>query len=161
MKSLLSDVRNGRLNDQLERLRAKFSLPVLLVRQDGGDEPPGYHTIRFGRQLRGIVVADALPDFASAVMRYYEYSQAAGRPLHRPYERHYPWVDEMSAPAEVIHTILQQVKGLRDRTRLAMALAVSHGVNGVINMDEKAWVDAGISKLQAKRLVEVTRRLVI
>ena len=159
MKALLTDVRSGRLNDQLERLRNKHVLPILLIRQDGGDEPPGYHTIRLGRQLRGIVVVDALPDFATAVKRCYDYTQASGRPLHRPYERHYPWVDEMSAPAEVIHTILQQVPRLTDRTRMAMSLAVSHGLMKVLAMEEEDWREQGFSKLQAQRLTEVCERL--
>ena len=159
MKALLTDLRSGRLNDQLERLRAKFTLPVLLLRQDGGDEIPGYHTLRFGRQLRGIVVADALPDFATAVKAYYDYTQAAGRPLRRPYERHYPWVDEMSAPAEVIHTILQQVPRLTDRTRLAMSLAVSHGLLGILSLMPHQWQEIGFSKLQAERLTAVCLKL--
>ena len=159
MKSLLADVRNGRLNDQLERLRSKHALPILLIRQDGGDEPPGYHTIRLGRQLRGIVVVDAIPDFASSVKRYYDYTQEAGRPLKRPYERHYPWVDEMSVPAEVIHAILQQVPRLTDRTKMAMNLAVKYPVNAVLYLPESAWREEGFSKLQAQRLAEVCAKL--
>ena len=159
MKALLTDLRSGRLNDQLERLRKKHALPILLIRQDGGEEPPGYHTIRMGRQLRGIIVVDALPSFAEAVKRYFDYSQSSGRPLRRSYERHYPWVDEMSAPAEVIHTILQQVPRLQDRTRLAMSLAVSHGLMKVLEMGEKDCRDQGFSKLQAQRLTDVCGRL--
>ena len=159
MKSLLADVRNGRLNDQLERLRAKHTLPILLIREDGGDEPVGYHTIRFGRQLRGIVVIDACPDFASAVKRYYDYTQEAGRPLKRPYERYYPWVDEMSVPAEVIHAILQQVPRMPYRTRKAMALAVKYSLTDLLRFSTELWQEQGFSKLQAQRLREVCLKL--
>lgn len=165
VSALLTDIRNGRLNSQLERLRAKFTLPILFVRDDGYEKPEGFETVLFGRQLRGIVVAlcpfrvRRETDFAHAVRRYYEYTQSAGRPLSRPYERHYPWADEMSAPAEVIHTILQQVPRLQDRTRLAMALAVANPVATIIQWSAQQWADAGLSKLQASRAYSACEKL--
>lgn len=158
-KALLTDVRSGRLNDQLERLAAKHSIPVLLLRDDGGEEPPGYHTIRFGRQLRGIIVADAEPDFGTAVRRMYDYTQIAGKPLKRPYIRHFPWSDEMSAPAEVVHSILQQVPRLSDRTKLAMRLGTNYSLISLLGFTKEQWECEGLSKLQATRLAELCKQL--
>lgn len=157
--ALLTDLRSGRLNDQLERLVSKHTVPILLLRDDKTPKPPGYEAIRLGRQLRGLVVIDAEPDFATAIKRTYEYTQKSGRPMARPYVRHYPWGDELSAPAEVVHAILQQIPRLSDRTKIAMRLAVAYSLPGLLELTQKQWQSEGFTKLQAERLFNLCRQL--
>lgn len=166
---LLSSHRNGRLDEQLYRLRREFRLPLLLALgmydtdlafpENSGWSAIGADNMFIGREMRGIVVVRACPGYGDAPERIdhlvtYTKKVNSTKPRHRSYV--------FSAPAltrkeEVVYGLLASVKGVRDKEGRAKALAAEHTLAELFTWEEEQWREAKFTKMMAGRLSERLR----
>jgi ERCC4-type nuclease len=160
-KEVILDIRNGHLNDQLERMVAAVALPILLIRQTGADiDREALETALLGRQLRGLVVVrTSQKAFGQRIRKLYEYTRSTGRYLPPAYKQHYPWVSPLTKRAEVVYTIMALVPRLRDRVTVAKQLAEAHSVSELLAWRNEEWEATGFSRGKARELADVCHLL--
>lgn len=182
LTALVTDRRSGRLDDELRRLVAQYELPILFIRgypnvsnngellwnTSESDYRKGWtidslDNLLLGRQMKGVYVTWCHDDryLGDRLMKLYQYTQrrpddAATRP-QRPQVM--PWLGPLTGRAELVFTILGQIKGVRDRRELAEKVASTYTFGDIINMEADAWMAEGASKLMAGRIVSHLRSI--
>jgi len=175
LTALVTDRRSGRLDDELRRLVSQYELPILLIRGyphiNGSGEllwAPQEQEYRkgwtidsldnllLGRQMKGVYVTWCHSDayLGDRLMAIYKYTQrrpddAATRPMR---SQVMPWLGPLTGRAELIYTLLGQVKGVRDRRELSEKLAATYNWGELIELTPEELMTHGISKLMAHRI---------
>lgn len=183
LPALVSDRRSGRLDDELRRLVDCYELPILFIR--GLPNVGGDGAIRFlpqeqeyrngwsidsldnlllGRQLKGVYVTWCPSDayLGTRLMSLYKYTQRRpqddGAKPQRPQVM--PWLGPLTGRAELINTLLGQVKGVRDRRELSEKLAGKYNLEQLFALSPEDWQGEGLTKLMAGRVVQHLREVV-
>lgn len=180
LTALVTDRRSGRLDDELRRLVATYELPILFIRglpnvsADGslkwlpqeaeyrdGWTIDSLDNLLLGRQMKGVYVTWCPSDayLGDRLMSLYNYTQRRpndpatkpARPLMMA------WLGPLTGRAELIYTLLGQVRGMRNRRELSEALASKYTLGQMLDMDAKAWEGEGLTKLMANKVVSHVR----
>jgi len=162
LRDLLTSLSEGRLDDELMRLRLTCTLAILCITDPLGyeaDIPAGRFTfdsidnMLVGRQNRGVLVArtageESLAQRIHSLVRYLDRPQ---QKLLRPKKVHFPYMGKLTDRAEVIYALLASVKGIRDKAAIAERLA-AQPLARVFSYRYDDWRGCGFSKLMAQRL---------
>jgi ERCC4-type nuclease len=163
IRDLLVSHIDGRLDSELFRLQRDCALAALLIVGPLGcaaDVPAvggfGWNAVDnliAGRQMRGIIVLRCDHDgIADRIAAWDKYLSRQPQRLQRPRQQHLPYMGKMTERAEVIYSLLQSVKGVRDKSSIATRLADTMPLASVFSMDANGWRTQGFSKLMAERL---------
>lgn len=183
LTALVTDRRSGVLDDELRRLVATYELPILFIRgypsvsADGslrwlpqeaqyreGWTIDALDNLLLGRQLKGVYVAWCPSDtyLGERLMSLYRYTQR--RPQDESVKpsrgQVMPWLGPLTGRAELVYTLLGQVKGVRNRRELSEALASKHDLGSIFNMTAEQWASEGLTKLMAGRVVQHMRAVI-
>lgn len=180
--ALVTDRRNGRLDDELRRLVDAYTLPILFIRgmptigSDGslrwlpqereyreGWTIDSLDNLLLGRQLRGVFVTWCPTDeyLSERLWHLYEYTQR--KPKDEVFMKRapiMPYLGPLTGRAELIYTILAQVKGIRDKREISERLAAKYDLGKLLYLDQKGWQNEGFTKLMAGKLVAHIRAVV-
>lgn len=184
LTALVTDRRSGRLDDELRRLVAQYELPILMVRgfpdvsADGSlhwkpqeaDFRDGWtidslDNLLLGRQMKGVYVTWCPTDIylGSRLTALYKYTQR--RPndesLRPQRPQVMPWLGPLTGRAELLYTLLGQVRGVRDRRELAERLAAKYTLGQLFDLDSAGWQAEGLTKLMAERIVSHFRAVMV
>lgn len=177
LSALVTDKRSGRLDDELRRLVAMYELPVLFIRgmpsvaADGsirwlpqeaqyrdGWTIDALDNLLLGRQMKGVYVTWCPSDgyLGNRLLSLYKYTQRRPQDESLKPQRPQvmPWLGPLTGRAELLFTLLGQVRGVRDRRELAERLAANYTLGQVLNFTVDDWKREGMTKLMAGRIAE-------
>lgn len=183
LTALVTDRRSGRLDDELRRLVDCYELPILFIRglpNVGGDgairflpQEQDYRSgwtidsldnLLLGRQLKGVYVTWCPSDayLGTRLMSLYTYTQRRPQDesLKPQRQQVMPWLGPLTGRAELIYTILGQVRGVRNRREIAESMANKYTLGQVFDLKEDGWQEEGMTKLMAGRVVSHLRSVV-
>lgn len=180
--ALVTDRRSGRLDDELRRLCGAYELPILLIRglpsvnSDGslhwlpheatyreGWTIDSLDNLLLGRQMRGVYVTWCPTNeyLGERLWHLYEYTMRTPQDvMYMKRAPMMPYLGPLTGRAELVYTLLAQVKGIRDKREIAERLAVKHSLGALFNLDQKGWQAEGFTKLMAGKLVAHMRAVV-
>lgn len=181
LSALVTDRRSGRLDDELRRLVGQYELPILFIRgfprvSASGELMWGHleedyrkgwtidslDNLLLGRQMKGVYVTWCPTDqyLGDRLMALYRYTMKGGpaaetMKVARPTIM--PWLGPLTGRAELIYTLLGQVKGVRDRRDLSEKMANAYTFGQLIDLQPETWMEHGVTKLMATRIVSYVR----
>lgn len=183
LSALVTDRRNGRLDDELRRLVDTYELPILFIRgipkvsADGsikwlpqeaeyreGWTIDSLDNLLLGRQMKGVYITWCPGDsyLADRLMSIYKYTLR--RPQDDPMKLNrqpiMPFMGPLTGRAELIYTLLGQVRGIRDRREVSERLAAQFNLAEILNFDTAKWQQVGMTKLMAGKIVETVQETV-
>lgn len=184
LTALIADRRSGRLDDELRRLVGQYELPILFIRgmpvvgQDGslkwlpqdasfreGWTIDSLDNLLLGRQLRGVYVTWCPSDMylGDRLMSLYSYTQRRPQDENNKVARQQvmPWLGPLTGRAELVYTLLGQVRGIRDRREVSERIATKYSIPSLLTMTAEQWQSEGMTKLMAGRIVEHVQSVAI
>ena len=181
LTALLNDHRTGVLDDELRRLCESVAVPCLLVRgwpfvdhqgklrfasafdQDRFDgwTQIAYDNLLLGRQLRGVLVLHCRgkQDFGLRIAALHAYLERSDIGSLRERPRQYmPWNQPFTGKEAIVYTVLEQVKGLRNRRELTKKLA-ELPLGQWLEWGEREFRAFGFTRLMAERMAKLMEEL--
>lgn len=184
LPALVTDRRSGQLDDELRRLVSQYELPILMIRglpnvsADGtihwrpqeaeyrsGWTIDSLDNLLLGRQLKGVYVAWCPSDayLGERLLSLYRYTQR--RPQDEAVKpsrgQVMPWLGPLTGRAELVYTLLGQVKGVRDRRELSEKLATKYTLGQMLDLNNEAWEAEGLTKMMAARVCSHLRAVMV
>lgn len=106
--------------------------------------------------MKGVYVTWCHSDayLGERLMSLYQYTQRRpDDPTTKPQRPQVmPWLGPLTGRAELLFTLLGQVKGVRDRRELSEKLATKYTLGQLMDMEVDAWREEGLTKLMAGKI---------